>query len=172
MTIEEIRKSLQRCLTRVFDAGAETDLDRKALAAQIGVHYRSLSYWLSGERGLPAEYIPGICVASGDCSLLDVLEGHVGRVAFRLPSVPEKSQGATLGEIQRLIQSVGTALESVGAILADGVVEDRELEETLPKIDAVVRECALLRHLLEAECTSGKREGQMHRGEGVPKRSH
>jgi len=153
---EDVRRALHRCLTILLDGRGEVEFDRKALAARLGVHYRSLSYWLSAERGLPAEYIPGLCIALADYSLLDVLEGQVGRVAFKLPSLPEGPEGATLNEIQHLIRSVGAALESVGETLADGVVEDRELADTLPKLDDVVRECALLRHILEVQCKSAK----------------
>jgi|SRR5580692_2311722 hypothetical protein len=157
--IEKVRRSLHRCLTKLLDRSGGMALDRKALASRLGVNYRSLSYWLSSDRSLPAEYIPGICIAAADYSLLDVLEAQVGRVAFKLPSTPQGSQDATLIEIQRLIQSVGTALESVGETLLDGVVEERELQDTLPKLDAVVRECALLRHLLEGQCKSSQTQG-------------
>ena len=37
----------------------------------------------------------------------------------------------------------------VATTLADGVVEESELKTTIPKLDAVIQECASLRYLLE-----------------------
>jgi hypothetical protein len=154
---ESVRRSLLGCLTRLLDRKGQGKVDRKGLAAELGVHYRSLSYWLSADRSLPAEYLPGICNATADYTLLDVLEREVGRVSFKLPTVADKGSGETLVQVQQLIKSVGRALESVAETLQDGVVEDRELEVTLPKLDEVIRQCILLRHLLESHCVSRKR---------------
>jgi hypothetical protein len=44
---------------------------------------------------------------------------------------------------------VGEALESVAETLADGVVEENELRTTIPKLEAVIQECASLKYLLE-----------------------
>jgi hypothetical protein len=51
--------------------------------------------------------------------------------------------------VSRLIKEVGEALESVAETLADGIVEERELKTTIPKIDKVIQECASLKYLLE-----------------------
>jgi hypothetical protein len=51
--------------------------------------------------------------------------------------------------VSRLIREVGEALESVAETLADGIVEESELRTTIPKIEAVIQECASLRYLLE-----------------------
>jgi hypothetical protein len=40
-------------------------------------------------------------------------------------------------------------LESVAETLADGVVEEAELRTTIPKLEAVIQECASLKYLLE-----------------------
>jgi hypothetical protein len=44
---------------------------------------------------------------------------------------------------------VGEALESVAETLADGVVEENELRTTIPKLEAVIQECASLKYLSE-----------------------
>jgi hypothetical protein len=51
--------------------------------------------------------------------------------------------------VSRLIREVGEALESVAETLADGIVEESELRTTIPKLEAVIQECASLRYLLE-----------------------
>lgn len=49
----------------------------------------------------------------------------------------------------RLIREVGEALESVVETLADGiVVEKSELRTTIPKLQAVIQECASLKLLI------------------------
>jgi hypothetical protein len=47
------------------------------------------------------------------------------------------------------IREVGEALEGIGEIFADDVVEERDLRITIPKLEAVIRECASLKYLLE-----------------------
>ena len=51
--------------------------------------------------------------------------------------------------VSHLIREVGEALESVAETLADGVVEESELRTTIPKLEAVIQECASLKYLLE-----------------------
>ena len=53
---------------------------------------------------------------------------------------------------------MGEALESVGETLADGVVEERELKTTIPKLESVIRECATLKYLLEELSLKGKKK--------------
>jgi hypothetical protein len=51
--------------------------------------------------------------------------------------------------VSRLIREVGEALESVVETLADGiVVEKSELRTTIPKLQAVIQECASLKLLI------------------------
>ena len=137
---------LASILSRVVDAKAEYDI--RLLAQQLGTNYRSLMYWLRGDRPMPAHLLPRICALLGNYEGLDFLESQAGRVGFKIPDhrVPLDKE---LVAVSRLIKEVGEALESVAETLADGVVEGRELKSTIPKIDAVIQECASLRYLLE-----------------------
>lgn len=137
---------LASLISRVVEAKAEYDI--RLLAQQLGTNYRSLMYWLRGERHLPAHLLPQMCVLLNNYEALDLLERQAGRVAFKLPR-PNVSLEQELVAVSNLIREVGEALESVGETLADGVVEERELRITIPKIEAVIRECASLKYLLE-----------------------
>lgn len=139
-------EELASILSRVVDTKAEYDI--RLLAQQLGTNYRSLMYWLRGDRPLPAHLLPRICNLLGNYDGLDFLESQAGRVGVKIPDarVPLEKE---LVAVSRLIKEVGEALESVAETLADGVVEDRELRNTIPKIDAVIQECASLRYLLE-----------------------
>lgn len=138
--------NLAGVISRVVEAKAEYDL--RLLAQQLGTNYRSLMYWLRGERHLPAHLVPQICVLLNNYEPLDLLERQAGRVAFKLPKLDVKLD-KELVAVSNLIREVGDALESVGETLADGIVEDRELQVTIPKLEAVIRECASLKYLLE-----------------------
>jgi len=48
----------------------------------------------------------------------------------------------------RLIREVGVALESVVETLTDSIVEKNELRTTIPKLEAVIQECASLKLLI------------------------
>lgn len=137
---------LASLISRVVEAKAEYDI--RLLAQQLGTNYRSLMYWLRGERHLPAHMLPQMCVLLNNYEALDFLERQAGRVAFKLPR-PDASLEQELAAVSSLIREVGEALESVGETLADGVVEERELKITIPKLEAVIRECASLKYLLE-----------------------
>jgi len=137
---------LASLISRVVEAKAEYDI--RLLAQQLGTNYRSLMYWLRGERHLPAHLLPQMCVLLNNYDALDLLERQAGRVAFKLPK-PDTSLEQELAAVSSLIREVGEALESVGETLADGVVEERELKITIPKLEAVIRECASLKYLLE-----------------------
>ena len=50
--------------------------------------------------------------------------------------------------VSRLIREVGEALESVVETLTDGIVEKNELRTTIPKLEAVIQECASLKLLI------------------------
>ena len=74
---------LSSVLSRSIEAKAEYDL--RLLAQQLGTNYRSLMYWLRGDRHIPAYLLPQICALPRDFEALDFLERQAGRVAFRLP---------------------------------------------------------------------------------------
>jgi hypothetical protein len=88
---------------------------------------------------------------------LDFLERQAGRVAFKLPKL-DVNLGKELIAISNLIREVGEALESLGDTLADGQVEERELQTTIPKLEGVIRECASLKYLLEELCAQKKKK--------------
>jgi hypothetical protein len=133
-------------LSRVVDVKAEYDI--RLLAQQLGTNYRSLMYWLRGERPMPAQLLPQICLLLNNYEALDFLESQAGRVAFKLPE-PNITLEKELVAVSRLIREVGEALESVAETLADGIVEENELRTTIPKLEAVIQECASLKYLLE-----------------------
>lgn len=146
---------LASVLSRVVEIKAEYDV--RLLAQQLGTNYRSLMYWLRGERHVPAHLLPQICVLLNNYEALDLLERQAGRVAFKLPA-PDVSLEKELQAISNLIREVGDALESVAETLADGVVEEKELKTTIPKLEAVIRECASLKYLLEELSQKGKKK--------------
>lgn len=133
-------------LSRVVEIKAEYDI--RLLAQQLGTNYRSLMYWLRGERPMPAHLVPRICVLLNNYEALDFLESQAGRVAFKLPE-PHITLEKELVAVSHLIREVGEALESVAETLADGIVEENELRSTIPKLEAVIQECASLKYLLE-----------------------
>ena len=133
-------------LSRVVDVKAEYDI--RLLAQQLGTNYRSLMYWLRGERPMPAQLLPQICLLLNNYEALDFLESQAGRVAFKLPE-PNITLEKELVAVSRLIREVGEALQSVAETLADGIVEENELRTTIPKLEAVIQECASLKYLLE-----------------------
>ena len=137
---------LASILSRVVEIKAEYDI--RLLAQQLGTNYRSLMYWLRGERQLPANLLPRMCVLLKNYEALDFLESQAGRVAFKLPD-PDVTLERELVAVSHLIREVGEALESVAETLADGIVEESELRITIPKLEAVIQECASLKYLLE-----------------------
>jgi predicted thioredoxin/glutaredoxin len=157
-------EELASILSRAVETKAEYDL--RLLAQQLGTNYRSLVYWLRGDRPLPAYLLPQICSLLRNYEALDFLESQVGRVAFKIPD-PKVPLDKEVLAVSRLIKDVGEALESVAETLADGVVEEKELKTTIPKIDAVIQECASLKYLLE---DLRKRRMKKTRTEGQPSR--
>jgi hypothetical protein len=157
----ERARELATILSRAVETKAEYDI--RLLAQQVGTNYRSLMYWLRGDRPMPAHLLPRICKLLGNYDGLDFLESQAGRVAFKIPD-PRVSIEKELVAVSRLIKEVGEALESVAETLADGVVEDRELKTTVPKIDAVIQECASLRYLLEDLRRRGRKKEKNRSG--------
>jgi hypothetical protein len=140
-------KTLSAVLSRVVETKAEYDV--RLLAQQLGTNYRSLMYWLRGDRLLPAYLLPHLCTLLGNYEALDLLESQAGRVAFKIPA-PKQTSEQEFRAISALIKDVGEALESIANTLADGVVETRELSITIPKLEAVIQECASLKYWLES----------------------
>jgi hypothetical protein len=148
-------KTLPAVLSQMVEARAE--YDTRLLAQQLGTNYRSLMYWLRGDRPIPAELLPRICVLLKDFEPLDVLESQAGRVAFKIPD-PQQTTEKELWVISHLMKDGGAALESIANTLADGVVDEHELNTTIPKLEAVIRECASVKYLLETLYKNRKRK--------------
>jgi len=148
-------KTLPNVLSQIVEARAE--YDTRLLAQQLGTNYRSLMYWLRGDRPIPAELLPKLCVLLKNFEALDFLESQAGRVAFRIPDPQETSEKEFL-VISNLMKDVGAALESIANTLTDGIVEENELNATIPKLEAVIRECASVKYLLESLCKNRKRK--------------
>jgi regulatory protein CII len=148
-------KTLPAVLSQIVEAKAE--YDTRLLAQQLGTNYRSLMYWLRGDRPIPAELVPCICVLLKNFEPLDVLESQAGRVAFKIPD-PQQTTEKEFLVIANLMKDVGVALESIANTLADGVVDENELNNTIPKLDAVIQECASVKYLLETLYKNRKRK--------------
>ncbi len=129
----------------------------QTVAQQLGTNYRSLMYWLRGDRAIPAELLPQICVLLKNFEPLDLLESQAGRVAFKIPD-PKQTSSKEFQVISDLMKDVGAALESIANTLADGVVEENELNATIPKLETVIQECASVRYLLETLCKNRKKK--------------
>ena len=150
-------KTLANVLSQVVEARAE--YDTRLLAQQLGTNYRSLMYWLRGDRPIPAELLPKVCMLLKNFEALDVLESQAGRVAFKILDPQETSEKEFL-VISKLMKDVGSALESIANTLADGIVEESELNATVPKLEAVIRECASVKYLLETLCKDRRKKAK------------
>lgn len=150
-------KTLANVLSQVVETRAE--YDTRLLAQQLGTNYRSLMYWLRGDRPIPAELLPKVCMLLKNFEALDVLESQAGRVAFKIPDPQETSEKEFL-VISKLMKDVGSALESIANTLADGIVEESELNATVPKLEAVIRECASVKYLLETLCKDRRKKAK------------
>ena len=150
-------KTLPNVLSQIVEARAE--YDTRLLAQQLGTSYRSLMYWLRGDRPIPAELLPQICVLLKNFEPLDILESQAGRVAFKIPD-PKQTSAKEFQVISNLMKDVGSALESIANTLADGIVEESELNATVPKLEAVIRECASVKYLLETLCKDRRKKAK------------
>lgn len=148
-------KTLPTVLSQVIEAKSEYDV--RLLAQQLGTNYRSLMYWLRGDRHVPAYLLPRICLLIGNYEALDLLESQAGRVAFKIPD-PRQTTEEQFRAISALIKDVGEALESIANTMADGVVEEQELVRTVPKLEAVIQECASLKYSLESLARNRKKK--------------
>src|SRR5262245_49424586 len=117
-------KTLPSVLSRVVEGKAEYDV--RLLAQQLGTNYRSLMYWLRGDRLVPAYLLPRFFTLLGNYEALDLLESQAGRVAFKIPD-PKQTSEQEFRAVSALIKDVGEALESIANTMADGVVEESEL---------------------------------------------
>ena len=135
---------------------AKSEYDTRLLAQQLGTNYRSLMYWLRGERQIPAHVVPQICLLLKTYEPSDFLESQAGRVAFKIPE-PQLATGKEILAVSSLLKEVGEALSSVAATLADGSVDECELKESVPKLEGVIQECASLKYLLEELCKKRKK---------------
>ena len=111
-------KTLSNVLSQIVEARAE--YDTRLMAQQLGTNYRSLMYWLRGDRPIPAELLPQICVLLKNFEPLDILESQAGRVAFRIPD-PQQTSEKEFQVISNLMKDVGSALESIASTLADEI---------------------------------------------------
>ncbi len=147
-------KTLPNVLSQIVEAKAE--YDTRLLAQQLGTNYRSLMYWLRGDRPIPAELLPQICMLLKNFEPLDMLESQAGRVAFKIPD-PKQTSAKEFQVISNLMKDVGSALESMAGALSDGVVNENELNATIPKLEAVIRDCASVKYLLETHTKNRKK---------------
>ena len=145
---------LSNVLSRAVEAKAEYDL--RLMAQQLGTNYRSLLYWIRGDRHIPADLLPRICTLLNDFEAMDFLERQAGRIAFKLPESKLTTEREIIA-VSKLLREVGDAVESIAATLADGVVEENELKVTVPKLESVIQECASLKYLLEDLCKKNKK---------------
>ncbi len=131
--------------------GQETEklkISTRTLAETLGPGYRSFMYWLEGRSKFPAEFLPKLCTVLGNYELLDLLEREAGRIAYPVPELAHLENLEDVRAVQRLVKEVGEALESLSKTLEDGIVEKHELDDTIPALDDVIRECARLKHWL------------------------
>src|SRR5437879_12703153 len=103
-------RTLAAVFSQIVEARAE--YDTRLLAQQLGTNYRSLMYWLRGDRPIPGELLPRICVLLRNFEPLDVLESQAGRVAFKIPDPPPTSEKEFM-VISNLSKAVGLAVESM-----------------------------------------------------------
>lgn len=122
------------------------------IADHLQVNHRTFQYWMEPTSGrhCPAEVVPELCNRLRDYALLDALEGHARRIAFPLPDgALAPAEGVeSLRAVHELVKEVGEALAALSETLADGSVDDRELERTDDALNDVIRECAKLKHRL------------------------
>ena len=119
------------------------------VAQQLGISYVCLRRWLQNDKyHMNAEKLPHLCRILDDFTLLDHLEKQAGRVAFTAPNLDGPLAVDEVIAVQRLVKEVGEALQSLAETLKDNVVEDWEVEKTIPELDDVIRECVRLKYWL------------------------
>jgi hypothetical protein len=162
----QLAKQLGEELTAQMKANA---IDHRQFAKSLGVPYRTLNFWLSADRNVPAHMLPVFCkhLEKEICAFqgkkqareafkaLDILEEAAGRVVFDVPHSAELEANDFI-VVQRLISEVGEALQSLARTLQDNRVEDHEMPETLKEIDDVITECVRLKRWLHMRCAADK----------------
>lgn len=147
----------------------ENAVDHRQFAKALGVPYRTLNFWLSADRNIPAYILPVVCkhLEKEICAFqskkrapeafhaLDILEDAVGRQVYDVPHATELEANDFI-VIQRLMKEVGEALQSLAGTLADGRVQDHEMPETIKEIDDVITECVRLKRWLHMRCEADR----------------
>jgi hypothetical protein len=80
-------------------------------------------------------------------------------VAFKIPD-PRQTSSKEFQVISNLMKDVGSALESMAGALPDGVVNENELNATIPKLEVVIRDCASVKYLLETHFKNRKKRAK------------
>ncbi len=159
------KQPFHEILSRVVqDRTSKLEFSTRSLAEKLGPDYRSLMHWLAGDRWFPAELLPKLCHELKDFTLLDELERQAGRVAYHVPQLEHLPNMDDFKAVQRLVKEVGEALEALAETFEDGIVERHEVDATIPELDDVIRECARLKHWLEARYRSDHGPKGRHAG--------
>jgi len=106
---------------------------------------------------MPAEKLPDLCRILGNFKLLDALEEQAGRVAFVVPQ-NEPLASADVIAVQRLVKEVGGALQCLAETLEDHIVEEQEVQKTVPQLEDVIRECVRLQYWLRERCVADRKK--------------
>ena len=104
-------ENLSSVLSRAVESKAEYDI--RLLAQQLGTNYRSLMYWLRGERQFPASLLPQICLLLKTYEPLDFLESQAGRIGFKIPDSQLTSDKEILA-VSGLLREVGETHQRLG----------------------------------------------------------
>ena len=148
-------ESFHTLLSRVVSRRSqEMKVANPAISAQLGVNYRTFMYWLRGKYDFPADRLPQLCKALGNYELLDALEQEAGRVAYFPPTATEPRESNLVADVQRFIKEVGDALQVMAEALPRGTINERRFNHSIAELDDVIRECARLKHILNARRTS------------------
>ena len=134
---------------RIIDEAKGTSkVSPKSIAQDLKVSHQTVLRWLRNDKyHMPAEKLPDLCKILGNFKLLDALEEQAGRVAFVVPEKGPLASGDVIA-VQRLVKEVGGALQCLAETLEDHVVEDWEVEKTVPELEDVIRECVRLQYWL------------------------
>jgi hypothetical protein len=135
---------------RVVERAKRTsEVSPKTIARDLKVSHQTVLRWLRNDKyHIPAEKLPELCTILDDFTLLDELEERAGRIAFPKPNIEEPLPADDVIAVQRLVREVGAALQCLAETLEDHIVEDWEVERTVPVLKDVIRECVRLQYWL------------------------
>lgn len=121
----------------------------KVIQDALGSTYQHVTDLADASRhvALKAFEIPDIVRATGSFAILDALEAKVGRVAFTLPATNPNVDEMNR-ELARTVKEFGAFLETNGDVLADGVIEPREVPPLLGAIDQMLADLSEYRALV------------------------